>query len=88
MPEVFGQRPRRGRCPVEYRGTFVRSFVHSFVRSFVRLFVRPPLPASGLKSQPQGSNPRLEAQIPASGLKYQPWGSNLSLEAQIPALEL
>ena len=70
---LFGQRPRRGRCPVEHRGTFVCSFV--------RLFVRPPLP-------PRGSNPSLGAQIPASGLKSSPRGSNPSLRAQIPALGL
>ena len=42
MVIVFGQRPRRGRCPVEHRGTFVRSFVRSFVCLFVWLFVPPP----------------------------------------------
>ena len=42
---LFGQRPRRGRCPVEHRGL-------SFVRAFVRSFVRPPpsLGPLGLKS--------------------------------------
>ena len=71
----FGQRPQRGRCPVEHRGTFVREFL------------RPPL-ASGLKSQPPGSNPSLQAQILFSRLKSQPWGSSSSLEAEISALRL
>ena len=31
-----GQRPRRGRSPVEHRGTFVRPSVSSSVRSSVR----------------------------------------------------
>ena len=36
FPSLFGQRPRRGWCPVELRGLsfvcpFVRSFVHSLV---------------------------------------------------------
>ena len=43
---VFGQRPRRGRSPVEHRGTFVR---HS-----VRSSVRPPQALSGLKSALSG----------------------------------
>ena len=43
----FGQRPRRGRSPVEHRGL-------SFVRSFVRPFVRPPQALSGLKSDLSG----------------------------------
>ena len=30
---LFGQRPRRGRSPVEHRGTFVRSFVRLLVLS-------------------------------------------------------
>ena len=34
---VFGQRPRRGRCPVEHRGTFV----HPFVRLSERADSRP-----------------------------------------------
>ena len=34
----FGQRPRRGRSPVEHRGTFVRPFV----RPSVHPSVRPP----------------------------------------------
>ena len=39
----FGQRPRRGQCPVEHRGLL-------FVRSFICLSVRPPQALSGLKS--------------------------------------
>ena len=39
---VFGQRPRRGRSPVEHRGTFVRPFIRSSVS--------PPQALSGLKS--------------------------------------
>ena len=75
---VFGQRLGRGRCPVEHRGTFVRSCVRA----------SPPhleaqILASRLKSWLWGSNPGLEAQFPASRLKSQPWGSNPSLEAQI-----
>ena len=47
---LFGQRPWRGRCPVEHRGLF-------FNRPFVCSLVRPP--------QPWGSYPSLKAQIPA-----------------------
>ena len=40
---VFGQRPHRGRSPVEHWGTFVcsfvRTFAHLFLRSFVSTFV-------------------------------------------------
>ena len=50
---LFGQRPRRGRCPVEHRGTFVRSSV----RACVRACVRASPPAWRLKSWPRGSNP-------------------------------
>ena len=57
----FWQRPWRGRCPVEHRGTFVCSFIWDL----------------RLKFQPLGLNPSLEAQIPASRLKSQPQGSNL-----------
>ena len=35
-PGVFGQRPRRGRSPVEHRGTFVRSSVRSCVPPSLR----------------------------------------------------
>ena len=73
---LFGQQPRRGRCPVEHRGAFIHSFVYPFVC--------PPLPASMVKSQPQTSNPSLEAQTPALRLKSQPQGSNPSFKAQIP----
>ena len=33
MLTPFGQRPRRGRSPVEHRGTFVRHSIRSSVRS-------------------------------------------------------
>ena len=45
--EEAGQRPRRGRSPVEHRGL-------SFVRSFVCSFVRPPQALTGLKSALSG----------------------------------
>ena len=78
---LFGQRPQWGRCPVELRGTFVRSTV--------RTYMRPPPPRGSnlsLKAQipPQGSIPSLQAQIPASRRKSRPPGSNSSPKAQIP----
>ena len=57
--QVFGQRPRRGRSPVEHRGTFV----HPSVCPFVRSFVSPPQALSGLKSALSGLKSAL------SGLK-------------------
>ena len=50
---IFGQRPQRGRSPVEHRGTFVRPSVRSSVRSFIRSFP-PPSGPSGLKSSLSG----------------------------------
>ena len=35
--EEAGQRPQRGRSPVEHRGTFVHSFIRSFVHALLRL---------------------------------------------------
>ena len=52
---LFGQRPQRGRSPVEHRGTFVRPFVRPCV---------PPEALSGLKSALSG----LESAL--SGLKF------------------
>ena len=43
---LFGQRPRRGRSPVEHRGTFVRPSVRSSVRPSVRQSPPGPLPFS------------------------------------------
>ena len=43
-----GQRPRRGRSPVEHRGTFVRSSIHLFIRSFIPPFIRPLRPQISL----------------------------------------
>ena len=72
---VFGQRPRRGRCPV---GDF-RSFI------FPSVCASPP---PWLKSQSQGSNPSLMAQILDWRLKFHPQGSNPKLQAQIPVSRL
>merc|ERR1711911_490030 len=64
---LFGQRPRRGRSPVEHRGTFVRSFVRPSV---------PPLEAS------QDSNPASQASNLASQASYlASQASNLASQA-------
>ena len=62
-PSLFGQRPRRGRSPVEHRGTFVRPFVRSFVRSSPQAFSGLKSALSGLKSASSGLKSAL------SGLK-------------------
>ena len=64
----FGQRPRRGRSPVEHRGTFVRSSVRPSVRPFV---CPPPQALSNQPSQPsnqscQGLNQPSQASNQAS----------------------
>ena len=64
--EEAGQRPRRGRSPVEHRGTFVCPFV----RSSVRPIVSPPQALSGLKSALSGLKSALSGLKSAtSGLK-------------------
>merc|ERR1711911_389449 len=50
----FGQRPRRGRSPVEHRGTFVRHSVHPSIRPSVRSSVRSPQALSGPNSALSG----------------------------------
>ena len=58
----FGQRPRRGRSPVEHRGTFVRPSVLPFV---------PPLSPSDLKFALSGLKFTLSGLKSAlSGLKF------------------
>ena len=67
---LFGQRPRRGRSPVEHRGTspYVRPYVRPSVRPSVRP-VPPETPASGLRPPASGHKtpgwgPRIQPQVP------------------------
>ena len=66
---VFGQRPQRGRSPVEHRGTFVCPFVC--------LFVPPPHQA------PQASNLASDQASHASNMASQ--ASNMASQASNPA---
>ena len=67
----FGQRPRRGRSPVEHRGNLsVRTYVPPPPVS--NLSLKAQIPALWPKSQPYGPNPSLKAQILALRPKSQP----------------
>ena len=76
---LFGQRPRRGRSPVEHRGNLS---VRTSVRPYVRMYVPPPQPhPQGFvsfraqiqtvwpKSKQNGPNPGNMAQIQAKWAK-------------------
>ena len=73
---LFGKRPRRGRWPMLSYIWGIFSF------SFFSFSVPPnPNPTLRPKSQPQGPNPILEAQIPFLRPKSHLWGPNPSLKA-------
>ena len=59
---VFGQRPRRGRCPMQQRGFC------AYVRTYVRTYVRPPIKLQGHIARPLGPQAR-SLGPPASLLK-------------------